>query len=149
MLAAGCTVVFKASEHSPRTHHFIAEVFAEAGLPAGALNVVQCRREDAAVLTETLIAHDAIRKVEFIGSPAVGKIIGQLGGKYLKPVLMELGGKCAAIVLDDARLEDAAKKCIEGGSLSNPSKKMILADGSHSVYASWTDLLLYGTDHNP
>ena len=115
MLAAGCPVVFKASELCPKTHHFIAEVFAEAGLPAGALNVVQCRREDASIVTECLIAHPAIRKVEFIGSPAIGKIIGQLGGKYLKPVLMELGGKCAAIVLDDARLEDAAEKCIRGG----------------------------------
>jgi acyl-CoA reductase-like NAD-dependent aldehyde dehydrogenase len=114
MLAAGCTVVFKASELCPRTHHFIAEVLAEAGLPSGALNVIQSRREDAAAVTETLIAHRAIRKVEFIGSPAVGKIIGQLGGKYLKPVLMELGGKCAAIVLDDANFEDAAAKCIQG-----------------------------------
>lgn len=88
---------------------------AEAGLPSGVLNVIQCRREDAAIITECLVAHHAIRKVEFIGSPAVGKIIGQLGGKYLKPVLMELGGKCAAIVLDDANLEDAAEKCIRGG----------------------------------
>ena len=62
------------------------------------------------------MAHDTIRKIEFIGSPAVGKIIGKLGGKYLKPVLMELGGKCAAIALDDVRLKDAAKKCIEGSS---------------------------------
>lgn len=115
MLAAGCTVVFKASEHCPKTHHFIAEVLAEAGLPNGVLNVIQCRREDAAAVTESLVAHHAIKKIEFIGSPAVGKIIGQLGGKYLKPVLMELGGKCAAIVLDDANFEDAAAKCIQGG----------------------------------
>lgn len=115
MLAAGCTVVFKASEQCPRTHHFIAEVFAEAGLPNGVLNVLQCRREDAAAVTECLVGHRAIRKIEFIGSPAVGSIIGQLGGKYLKPVLMELGGKCAAIVLDDANLDDAAEKCIRGG----------------------------------
>lgn len=121
MLAAGCTVVFKASELCPRTHHFIAEVFAEAGLPAGALNVIQCRREDASTITESLIAHPAIRKIEFIGSPAVGKIIGQLAGKYLKPVLMELGGKCAAIVLDDARLNDASEKCIRGG-MHRPSR---------------------------
>ena len=115
MLAAGCTVVFKASEHCPRTHLLLAEVFAVAGLPRGALNVLQCRREDAAAVTDCLIAHRAIRKVEFTGSPAVGKIIGQLGGKYLKPVLMELGGKCAAVVLDDADLPDAAQKCIRGG----------------------------------
>ena len=115
MLAAGCTVVFKASEISPKTHHLIAEIFADVGLPKGALNVVQCRREDAAVITESLIAHPAIRKIEFIGSPNVGRIIGALAGKYLKPVLMELGGKCAALVLDDANLEEAAEKCIRGG----------------------------------
>ena len=117
MLAAGCTVVFKASEHCPRTHHLLVEVFEEAGLPKGVLNVLQCQREDAGPVTESLIAHKAIRKVEFIGSPTVGRIIGQLGGKHLKPVLMELGGKCAAVVLDDANLEDAAEKCIRGGKL--------------------------------
>ena len=115
MLAAGCTVVFKASELCPKTHHLIAQVFADVGLPNGALNVLQCRREDAAVITESLIANPAIKKVEFIGSPHVGRVIGALGGKYLKPVLMELGGKCAAVVLDDANLEEAAEKCIRGG----------------------------------
>ena len=128
MLAAGCTVVFKASEHSPRTHHFIAEVLAEAGLASGVLNVIQTRREDAAEVTECLVSHSSIRKIEFIGSPAIGRIIGQLGGKYLKPVLMELGGKCAAIVLDDANLEDAAEKCIRGGLY--PLKYL----DSHSIY---------------
>ncbi len=66
-------------------------------------------------MTEALIAHDAIRKVEFVGSLGIGKIIGQLGGKYLKPVLMELGGKGPALVLDDADLEAAAQKCVAGG----------------------------------
>ena len=115
ILAAGCTVVVKASELCPRTHHFLTEVFTEAGVPAGVLNMVQARREEAAVVTEALIAHRAIRKVEFIGSAAIGTIIGQLGAKYLKPVLMELGGKCSAIVLDDADLDDAAHKCVLGG----------------------------------
>lgn len=115
MLAAGCTVVFKASEHCPQTHHYLGKIFAEAGLPNGVLNIIQCRRSDAPVITETLIAHDAIRKIEFIGSPTVGRAIGRLAGKYLKPVLMELGGKCPAIVLDDACLQDAAEKCARGG----------------------------------
>jgi acyl-CoA reductase-like NAD-dependent aldehyde dehydrogenase len=115
MLAAGCTVVFKASEQCPQTHHFIGKIFAQVGLPNGALNIIQCRRTDAPTVTESLIAHDAIRKVEFIGSPDVGRVIGQLAGKYLKPVLMELGGKCPAIILDDADLEDAAGKCVRGG----------------------------------
>lgn len=114
-VAAGCTVVFKASELSPKTHHLLVEIFKEAGLPDGVINVVQTRREDAPSVTEALVAHPAIRKVEFIGSAPVGRIIGQLGGKYLKPVLMELGGKGPAIVLADADLADAAKKCVTGG----------------------------------
>lgn len=92
-VAAGCTVVFKASEACPKTHHLLVEIFKEAGLPDGTINVIQTRREDAAAVTEAIIAHQAIRKVEFIGSAVIGKIIGQLGGKYLKPVLMELGGQ--------------------------------------------------------
>jgi acyl-CoA reductase-like NAD-dependent aldehyde dehydrogenase len=120
ILAAGCAMVVKASELCPRTYHFLAEIFKEAGVPDGVINVIQCRREDAAEVTEALIAHEAIRKIEFIGSAAVGKVIGMLGGKYLKPVLMELGGKCSAIVLDDANLEDAAQKCVLGGEISRP-----------------------------
>jgi acyl-CoA reductase-like NAD-dependent aldehyde dehydrogenase len=50
-----------------------------------------------------------------VGSAGVGRIIGSLCAKYLKPILMELGGKGPALVLDDADLEDAAKKCIAGG----------------------------------
>ncbi|KAF2267769.1 ALDH-like protein [Lojkania enalia] len=116
-IATGCTVVFKASELCPRTHFAITQAFTEAGAPLGVLNQIQVRREDAAEVTETLIAHEAVRKVEFIGSAAVGKIIGQVAAKYLKPVLMELGGKCPAIVLDDADLEEAAKMCALGAVL--------------------------------
>jgi acyl-CoA reductase-like NAD-dependent aldehyde dehydrogenase len=116
-IAAGCTVVFKASELSPRTHFAITEAFTEAGLPKGVLNQIQTTREGAAEVTEALIAHEAIRKVEFIGSAAVGRIIGQLAAKYLKPVLLELGGKCPAIVLDDADLAEAAKLCALGAVL--------------------------------
>jgi acyl-CoA reductase-like NAD-dependent aldehyde dehydrogenase len=108
----------KASELSPRTHHRLAQIFIEAGVPPAAVNVIQTRREDAPAVTEALIAHKAIKKVEFVGSAAVGSIVGSLAGKYLKPVLMELGGKCSAIVLDDADLDDAAGKCIAGGSLT-------------------------------
>lgn len=84
------------------------------------VNVLQTRRDDAAAVTEALIAHEAIRKVEFVGSASVGKVIGQLGGKHLKPVLMELGGKGPAIVLADANLEDAAQKCVAGGRQNQP-----------------------------
>jgi acyl-CoA reductase-like NAD-dependent aldehyde dehydrogenase len=113
-IAVGCTVVFKGSEICPKTHAGIVAAFVEAGCPAGVLNHIQTRREDAGSVTEALIAHDGIRKVEFIGSAAVGKVIGQVAAKYLKPVVMELGGKCPAIVLEDAGLEEAAKQCALG-----------------------------------
>ena len=116
-IAAGCTVVLKASEMCPRTHHAIVEAFIEAGLPSGCLNQIQASREDGPVVTEALLSHKAIRKVEFIGSASVGRIIGQLATKYLKPVLMELGGKGPAIVLKDANLEEAAKLCALGAFL--------------------------------
>ncbi|OQV04491.1 hypothetical protein CLAIMM_09362 [Cladophialophora immunda] len=116
-LAAGCTVVFKASELSPRVHHGVVEAFLAAGLPDGSINQIQANRGDASSITETIIAHPAIRKVEFIGSAAVGRIIGQLASKYLKPVLMELGGKAPAIVLEDADLKNAAALCAQGATM--------------------------------
>ncbi|CAI6342562.1 unnamed protein product [Periconia digitata] len=118
-IAAGCTVVFKASELSPRTHYAIVEAFSQSGLPDGVLNQIQTKRDDAVEVTEVVIAHDAIRKVEFIGSAAVGRIIAQVAAKYLKPVVMELGGKCPAIVLDDANLEEAAKACAMGAIINH------------------------------
>lgn len=88
----------------------LLEIWIEAGLPPDAINIIQTRREDAPSVTEALIAHPAIRKIEFIGSAAVGRIIGSLAGRYLKPIWMELGGKCDAVILEDADLEDAASK---------------------------------------
>lgn len=79
------------------------------------LNQIQATRDDAARITEHLIASPQIRKIEFIGSAAVGRIIGSVAARYLKPVLMELGGKCPAIVLEDADLPKAAMLCVKGG----------------------------------
>lgn len=114
-VAAGCTVVFKASEQCPKLHLLLVKIFHKAGLPDGVVNVIQASREKAAEVTEAVISHPAIKKVEFVGSASVGKIIGQVCAKYLKPIFMELGGKGPAIVLDDADLEAAARKCILGG----------------------------------
>ena len=97
------------------THHLLVRSFEEAGVPPGVINQIQTQRTDAAKITETLISHPAIRKIDFIGSVAVGRQIGQTAAKYLKPVLMELGGKSPAIVLDDANLENAARLCAVGG----------------------------------
>lgn len=116
-IAAGCTIVFKASELSPLTHRMIYEIFRDAGCPPGVFNSVQAAREDAAAVTESLIANSHIRKIEFIGSAAVGRIIGATAAKHLKPVLMELGGKCPSIVLDDADLQKAAVLSAKGALL--------------------------------
>ena len=118
-IAAGCTVVLKASEQSPLTHSAIVDIYRDAGCPPGVLNSLQATREDAASITEALIADDRIRLIEFIGSAAVGKAIGATAAKYLKPVLMELGGKCPSIVLDDADLQKAAVLSAKGALLNH------------------------------
>ena len=64
-----------------------------------------------------LIAHPAVRKINFTGSTAVGKILAEKAGKYMKPILMELGGKAPAIVLEDADLDLAALEVVKGGFL--------------------------------
>jgi vanillin dehydrogenase len=107
-------ISLKASELSPGTHHFIGQIFRDAGFPPGVLNVIQHRREDAPGVVETLIAHPATRKINFTGSTPVGSIIAKLAGQHLKPVLLELGGKAPQIVLDDADLEKAATAAIAG-----------------------------------
>ncbi|KAJ5669385.1 hypothetical protein N7462_010455 [Penicillium macrosclerotiorum] len=116
-LAAGCTVTFKASELCPGVHHSIVRAFEDAGLPLGCINTLQARRKDSQQITEALISHTGISKVAFTGSATVGSIIGQLASKYLKPVLMELGGKAPAIVLKDADIEHAAALCAKGAFL--------------------------------
>jgi acyl-CoA reductase-like NAD-dependent aldehyde dehydrogenase len=116
-LAAGCCVVFKGSEFCPRTWWAIGNVLTEAGLPAGVLSVLVHRPEDAAQVTSALIETPCIKKINFTGSTAVGRIIASQAGKNLKPVLMELGGKASAIVLDDAELQNAAVQCALGAFL--------------------------------
>ncbi|KAF2737657.1 aldehyde dehydrogenase [Polyplosphaeria fusca] len=116
-LAAGNTCVLKGSELSPRCFWAIGSVLTEAGLPAGAINVLYHRPQDAAQVTTALIEHPAVKKINFTGSTAVGRIIAQTAGKNLKPVLMELGGKASAIVLDDADLKKAATQCALGAFL--------------------------------
>lgn len=116
-LAAGCTVVLKASELCPWTHQFVVRTFHEAGFPPGAVNMVMSDRPYAAATTETLISHPGVRKIEFIGSEAVGKQIGMMAAKHLKPVVMELGDQSPAIVLDDADIERASQLCAKGISL--------------------------------
>jgi acyl-CoA reductase-like NAD-dependent aldehyde dehydrogenase len=117
-LAAGNTCVLKGSEVSPRCFWAVGSTLREAGLPDGCLNVIYHRREDAAQITTLLIEHLAVKKVNFTGSTAVGRIIGGTAGRNLKPVLMELGGKASAIVCEDADIANAARHCAVGAFLN-------------------------------
>jgi acyl-CoA reductase-like NAD-dependent aldehyde dehydrogenase len=116
-LACGNTVIFKGSENSPRTHELLAEAFVEAGLPAGVLNFLITAPEDAAAVTEVLIAHETVRRVNFTGSTNVGRMIAQTSAKYLKRCLLELGGKAPFVLLDDADLDGAVNAAIFGAFL--------------------------------
>jgi acyl-CoA reductase-like NAD-dependent aldehyde dehydrogenase len=117
-LACGNTVVLKASEICPGTHHLIGAVLREAGLPAGAINVITNAPENAPEVIETLIAHPAVRRINFTGSTRVGRIIAETAARFLKPVLLELGGKASLVVLDDADL-DAAVAASAFGAFMN------------------------------
>ncbi len=106
-LACGNTVVLKTSEICPRTHLLILQAMNEAGLPKGVLNAVSNAPEDAPEIVEALIAHPAVRRINFTGSTRVGRMIAETAGRHLKPALLELGGKAPLIVLDDADLDQA------------------------------------------
>ena len=113
-IACGNTVVFKASEQCPATHRLIGTTLREAGIPAGVVNVVTNAPADAASVVEALIAHPAVRRVNFTGSTKVGRIIAETAGRHLKPALLELGGKAPLVILDDADIDEAVKAAAFG-----------------------------------
>jgi acyl-CoA reductase-like NAD-dependent aldehyde dehydrogenase len=118
-LAYGNTVVLKASEHCPRTHAAVARAIADAGLPAGAINLVTHSAADAPEVVEALIAHPAVRRVSFTGSTRVGRIIAVKCAEHLKRCLLELGGKAPQVVLPDADLEAAADAASFGAFMNS------------------------------
>jgi len=132
-LACGNTVVLKASEQCPRTHGLIVEAFEEAGLPKGAVTLVSNAPKDAAEIVGALVDHPAVRRINFTGSTAVGKIIAVRAAGHLKPVLLELGGKAPLIVLDDADLDEAVKAAAFGafmnsGQICMSTERIIVVD---------------------
>jgi len=118
-LACGNTVVLKASETCPATHRLIGDAVREAGLPAGVVNVVTNAPADAPAVVAALIAHPAVRRINFTGSTKVGRIIAKLAAEQLKPVLLELGGKAPMIVLDDADLDEAVAAAAFGAYMNS------------------------------
>lgn len=113
-LACGNSVILKASEQCPATHHLIGEVLQEAGFGDGVVNVITNAPDNAADVVSALIAHPAVRRINFTGSTGVGKIIAEQAAKHLKPVLLELGGKAPFLVLDDADIDAAVDAAIFG-----------------------------------
>lgn len=114
-VAAGNTVVLKPSEHTPLTSVMFAEAAAEAGFPAGVINVVTGRGR---VAGDALVRHPDIAMVSFTGSTTVGKQVASLAAGAVKRVHMELGGKAPFVVFDDADIEAAARGAV-AGSLIN------------------------------
>jgi len=113
-LACGNTLVLKASELSPAVHRLIGQVLQDAGLGDGVVNVITNAPEDAPAIVARLIANPAVRRVNFTGSTHVGRIIGELAARHLKPALLELGGKAPLLVLDDADLDAAVEAAAFG-----------------------------------
>ncbi len=152
-LACGNTVVFKASEQCPATHQLIGQVMRDAGLPAGVVNVVTTAPADAAKVVETLIAHRAVKRVNFTGSTHVGRIIAETAARYLKPALLELGGKAPLVILDDADLDEAVKAAAFGafmnqGQICMSTERIVVdakvADAFVEKFAAKAKSLPYG-----
>jgi vanillin dehydrogenase len=131
-LAYGNTVVLKASERCPRTHAAVVRAIADAGVPAGAINLVIHSPGDAPDVVDELIAHPAVRRVNFTGSTRVGRIVAIKCAEHLKRCLLELGGKAPQVVLPDADLEAAADAASFGAFMNSGqicmSTEKIVAD---------------------
>ncbi|KAM0446974.1 hypothetical protein ACHAO4_008953 [Trichoderma viride] len=145
-IACGNTAILKASEKTPMAHHFIGRLFHDAGFPAGVLNVIQHSQEDAVSIVNALVSDDRVRKINFTGSTAVGKIIAANAAKHCKPVLLELGGKAAQLVLADADLDKAAQAAAIGafthhGQVCMSTERIFVSESvldsfSHKLVAS-------------
>jgi aldehyde dehydrogenase (NAD+) len=115
-LAAGCTVVLKPSEVAPLTAYLLAEVIHEAQLPPGVFNMVP---GTGPLVGEALVSHPEVDMISFTGSTGAGRRVGELGARTIKRVALELGGKSAAVILDDADLARAVPGVVQACFLNN------------------------------
>ncbi|MBF9151549.1 aldehyde dehydrogenase [Novosphingobium jiangmenense] len=139
-LACGNAVILKASEQCPRTHALIIDAFAEAGFPEGVVNVVTNAPKDAADVVGALIDAPEVKRINFTGSTAVGRIIATRAAQHLKPCLLELGGKAPLIVLEDADLDEAVKAAAFGafmnqGQICMSTERIIVVDAVADAFA--------------
>jgi aldehyde dehydrogenase (NAD+) len=115
-LAAGCTVVLKPSEVAPFNAFILADVVEAAGLPKGVFNLVT---GTGAAAGEALVKHPGVDMISFTGSTRAGKRISELAAQSVKRVALELGGKSASVILDDADLATAVKSTVNGCYLNS------------------------------
>ncbi|MBV9778115.1 MAG: NAD-dependent succinate-semialdehyde dehydrogenase [Acetobacteraceae bacterium] len=120
-LAAGCSIIVKAPEETPASPAALIRCFADAGVPAGTVNLVY---GVPAEISEYLVPHPLIRKISFTGSTAVGKQLAALAGQHMKRATMELGGHAPAIVFEDADV-DAASRLLAASKLRNAGQVCI------------------------
>ena len=139
-LIAGCTVVLKVTEPNPLATFVYGEIFEEAGLPPGVVNIVAAAADESAYLVE----HPGVDMVSFTGSDVVGAKVAAACGALVRPVVLELGGKSAAIVLEDARPEDVVPMLV-GGSVGANSGQVCVAQTRFIVpaaqYQTYADAL--------
>ncbi|HWJ70775.1 MAG TPA: aldehyde dehydrogenase [Sphingobium sp.] len=140
-LACGNSVILKASETCPRTHALIIEAFAEAGFPEGVVNVVTNAPADAGEVVGALIDAREVKRINFTGSTAVGRIIAKRAAEHLKPCLLELGGKAPFIVLEDADLDEAVKAAAFGafmnqGQICMSTERIIVVEAIADEFAA-------------
>jgi aldehyde dehydrogenase (NAD+) len=137
-LLTGCSVVLKPAPETPLVAYFLAERLTDAGLPPGVVNVVPAGRETS----EYLVTHPGVDKVTFTGSSAPGRRIASLCGQDLRRVTLELGGKSATAVLDDADL-DAAVEALRLGSFRNNGQictlktRVLVSPRRHEELVDW------------
>ena len=135
-LLAGCTVIVKVSPEAPAAGYLIAEIAEEVGLPAGVLNVLTADRE----VSERLVTDPRVDKISFTGSTAAGRRIGSIMGGRIGRCTLELGGKSAAVILDDADFEAAAltlagAECLISGQVCASLTRIIVPRAKHDEFA--------------
>ncbi|TCK26811.1 aldehyde dehydrogenase [Pseudonocardia endophytica] len=135
-LIAGCTVVLKNSPEAPGAGYLIAEICEQIGLPPGVVNVVTADRE----VSELLVRDPRVDKIAFTGSTAAGKRIASLCGERIARCTLELGGKSAAVVLDDADLAEAASvlsaaECNISGQVCSSLTRIVVTRNRHDELA--------------
>ncbi|HTK64498.1 MAG TPA: aldehyde dehydrogenase, partial [Pseudonocardia sp.] len=135
-LLAGCTVIVKVSPEAPAAGYLIAEIAEEVGLPAGVVNVVTADRE----VSELLVTDPRVDKISFTGSTAAGRRIGSIMGGRIGRCTLELGGKSAAVILDDADFGAAAMalagaECMLSGQVCASLTRIVVPRSHHDEFA--------------